>query len=301
MTYLDLFTSPIATFGGLQCDYADADFVVIGVPFDATSTYRSGSRFAPLAIREASLNIETFSLRAEIDLEDLRIHDAGDLHVTGDVDDTLRRLETVSKELLSDNKMPVFIGGEHTVTLGAVRGIHEVFALLSFDAHLDLRDAYLGQPVCHATVVRRINDTVKPLKVIEVGTRAVSREEIAYADSRDIVYITSHQIVQTRLEETVEKISSLLGGHERVYLTIDMDVLSPAFAPAVQNPEPEGLTTRLVLDLLSSACGRKLVAFDLVEVAPHYDMGTTAVQAAKIIFEVLCHIYKDKNMGTGAT
>ncbi len=301
MSYLDLYTSAATTFGGLNREFADADYVVIGVPFDATSTYRSGSRFAPLAIREASLNIETYSLRAGIDLEELTIHDAGDLHVIADVDETLGRLELVSDEILNAGKTPAFIGGEHTITLGAVKALHEDLAVLCFDAHLDLRNEYMNQTVCHATVIRRISETVKPSRIIEVGTRAVCKEEIQYAKDGDIIHMSSQQMMQAGAEETAERISELLEGYDRVYLTVDMDVLDPAFAPAVQNPEPDGLSTHHLLDLLSLTCGRRIAAFDVVEVTPHYDMGGTSILAAKIIFETLCHIHKDSTARTRVT
>jgi len=292
MTYLNLYTSTTATFGGQECEFADADYVVIGVPFDITSTYRSGSRFAPLAIREASLNIETYSPRAGIDLEELKVHDAGDLHVTGNVDETLRRLKAVSDEILRADKKPALMGGEHTIALGATEAVRKDFGLLCFDAHLDLRNEYMNQTICHATVIRRIHEVAKPSRIIEVGTRAISIEEMAYAKNQDIAYLTSHQITKTGVEDTARKINELLADCDRVYLTVDMDVLDPAFAPAVQNPEPDGLSTHQLLTLLSLICSRRIVAFDVVEVTPHYDTGATSILAARIIFEVLAHIHK---------
>jgi len=295
MTYPDLYTSAGATFGGFRTGYKDSDYVAIGVPFDATSTYRPGSRFAPLAIREASLNTETYSFRAEIDLEDLKIHDAGDLHVTGDADETLRRLQLVTEETLNDRKTPFLIGGEHTISFGAVKGIHGGLAVLSFDAHLDLRNEYMGQKVCHATFMRRIAETVNPLKIVEVGTRAVCREELEYARDNDIAYLTSQKILRVGADKAAEEINGLLDGCDRIYLTVDMDVLDPASAPAVQNPEPDGLSAHELLNLLSETCGRRVVAFDVAEVAPHYDMGVTAIQAAKTIFEILSCIHRDRH------
>jgi len=294
MDYLDLFTSATANFSGFQKERNKAEYVVVGVPFDATSTYRSGARFAPLAIREASLNIETYSFRAETDLEDLKIHDAGDLHISGNLPETLKRLELVTEEILNSGKTPVLIGGEHTITLGATRGIHKDFAVLSFDAHLDLRNEYMDQPICHASFMRRINEIVKPVKIVEVGTRAVCKEEIEYAESAKIGYITSQQIISEGTENTTKEINRLLTGCDHIYLTVDMDALDPAFAPAVQNPEPDGLSTNVLLDLLHGICGKRIVAFDVVEVTPHYDAGATAIQAARVIFEILSHIHRDK-------
>jgi len=292
VSYHELFISPSPVFSGLQRTFEEAQYVIFGVPLDLTSTYRSGSRFAPLAIREASLNIETYSFRAGVDLEELKIHDLGDLHVAGEVDETLKRLELVTKDLLKTKKMPVIIGGEHTITLGIMRGIGKKVALVSFDAHLDLRDEYMGRTVSHTTFMRRISEQIAPEKILEIGTRAVCKEELEYAKKSSVQFLTVQQIRKDGIEKAAEKIETLLADHEKIYLTMDMDVLDPAFAPAVQNPEPDGLDVHVFLDLLCQVCDHRIIAFDLVEVAPHYDNGTTAIQAAKIIFEALCLLEK---------
>jgi len=290
--YHELFVSPSPAFSGFQKTFEEAEYVILGAPLDATSTYRSGARFAPLAIRMASLNIETYSFRAGVDLEDVKIHDLGDLHIAGEVDETLKRLELVTKDLLKTKKMPVILGGEHTITLGVVRGIGEKVALVSFDAHLDLRNEYMGRTVSHTTFMRRINEQIKPEKILEIGTRAVCKEELDYTKKANIQFFTVQQIRRDGVERTAQKIETLLADHEKIYLTIDMDVLDPAFAPAVQNPEPDGLDMHTLLDLLCQVCDHRIVAFDLVEVAPHYDNGITAIQAAKTIFEALCRVEK---------
>jgi agmatinase len=288
MSYRELFISPSPVFTGNQQTFEEAEYVILGVPFDVTSTYRSGARFAPLAIRDASLNIEGYSFRTGMDIEDLKIHDLGDLHVAGDVELTLGRLALVAQDLFDANKVPVFIGGEHTITLGVMRSLDENVALVSFDAHLDLRDDYLGLTISHTTFMRRIKETVNPSKILEIGTRAVCKEELDYAKKSGIEFLTAHQIRKDGVKNMVETIDDIVNGYEKIYLTIDMDVLDPAFAPAVQNPEPEGLDTPTLLGLLEAVCNSRVVGFDLVEVAPHYDRGLTATQAAKTIFEVLC-------------
>ena len=292
MSYCELHVSPSAVFSGYQKSFDEASYVIIGVPFDLTSTYRTGARFAPLAVREASLNIETYSFRSGIDVEDLCLHDLGDLHVTSDTDETLKRLELVTKELLDTKKTPVLIGGEHTITLGAARAMSKNCAIISFDAHLDLRDEYMSLTTSHTTFMRRINEQVHPKKIIEIGTRAVCKEEIDYAKKAGITYITVQQIRNDGVEKTIEKIEKLLANVKQTYLTIDLDVLDPAFVPAVPNPEPDGLCTHMFYDLLSNVCDKRVIALDVVEVAPHYDTGITAIQAAKTIFEMLCHIEK---------
>ena len=290
MSYREVFVSPSLVFSGIQRTFEEAKYTILGAPLDSTSTYRSGARFAPHAIREASLNIETYGFRTNIDVEDLKIHDLGDLHIAGEVCETLKRLELVTKDLLDAKKMPVVIGGEHTITLGAMRSTGENVTLVSFDAHLDLRNEYMDLTTSHTTFMRRINEQINPNKILEIGTRAVCKEELDYAKKSDTQFLTVQQIRRDGVEKITKKIDTLLADCEKIYLTIDMDVLDPAFAPAVQNPEPDGLDTHMFLDLLGKVCDNRMVAFDLVEVAPHYDQGITAIQAAKTIFEVLCYV-----------
>ncbi len=294
MSYYELFVSPASVFGGVQTKFEEAEYVVLGVPFDWTCTYRPGARFAPTAIREASLNIETYSIRTGLDLEDFRIHDLGDLHVAGTVDETLKRLELVAKELSDAEKTPVVIGGEHTITLGMMQAVGKNDAIVSFDAHLDIRNEYMGNAMSHATFMRRIKERVNPTEILEIGTRAVSKEELDYAEKSGIQFLTVQRIRKDGVLNSVRTMRNTLSDCERIYLTIDVDVLDPAYAPAVQNPEPDGLSMHTFLDILSNVCDRRITAFDLVEVTPHYDQGVTSVQAAKIIFEALCHIEKSR-------
>ena len=294
MGYRELFVSPPLVFACSQRTFQEADYVILGIPFDLTSTFRSGARFAPSAIREASLNIETYSFRSGIAVEDLGLHDLGDLHVAGEVDKTLKRTELVVKDLVDAKKLPVIIGGEHTLTLGAIRAFGSNTALVSFDAHLDLRDEYMGRRVSHTTFMRRISERVQPEKILEIGVRAACKEELDYAKRSGIQFLTVQKIRMEGHKKTIENVMKAIAGFEKIYLTIDMDVLDPAFAPAVQNPEPDGLSMQMFLDILCGLCDHRIVAFDLVEVTPHYDQGITAVQAAKTIFEVLCRVEKSK-------
>jgi agmatinase len=293
MSYYKFLTSHLV-FGGVQKPFKEANYVIIGVPFDSTATYRSGARFAPDAIRSASLNLETHSFRANCDFEDIAIHDLGNLHTTFNSEETLKNLEHVTKDLLKAEKTPIYIGGEHTITLGAMRGVGEKVALVSFDAHLDLRDEYLGQTLSHTTFMRRINEQICPEKILEIGIRAVCKEELDYVKEAGILFYTVQQIRRNGYLRTVKEIKETLSDSEKVYLTIDMDVLDPAFVPAVQNPEPDGLSIQIFLDILGELCDHRIIAFDIVEVAPHYDQGVSAFCAAKALFEVLCHITRSK-------
>jgi agmatinase len=295
MSNRELFTSKSNFFSGFQKPFEKADYVILGVPFDVTSTYRTGARFGPDAIRQASLNIETYSFRTGVDVEDLRIHDLGDLHVSTDTKKTLKRTALVVKEIVGAGKIPVMIGGEHTITLGAIAGLGNAVqktAVLSFDAHLDLRNEFMGLKLSHTTFMRRINEELKPAKIFEVGTRAVCKEELTYAKKAKIEFLTVQQIRKGGSKKIAEKLKGSLAKYRNIYLSVDMDVLDPAYAPAVQNPEPEGLETHTLVDILGSTCDKRVIGFDVVEVAPNYDQGVSAIQAAKIIFEILCHLKK---------
>jgi agmatinase len=293
----ELFVSQSNVLGGIQRSFEQARYVVFGVPFDVTSTYRMGARFMPNAVRQASLNIETYSFRSGFDVEDLLIHDAGDLHVSTDTRKTVDMVKLVVADILEAGKMPVALGGEHTVTLGVAEGLGAraaKTAIVSFDAHLDLRCEFMGLDLSHTTFMQVINEEVKPAKIVEVGTRSVCKQELAYAKKAGVEFITSHQILREGSDKIVKELKRKLAPYENVYLTVDMDVLDPAFAPAVQNPEPEGITTTALLDTVCALCDKRVVGFDVLEVAPTYDQGVSAVVAAKVIFEMLCQLEKSR-------
>ncbi|MEM2080777.1 MAG: agmatinase [Candidatus Bathyarchaeia archaeon] len=295
MSNWELFVSQSNVFSGFQKPFEKAKYAVFGVPFDVTSTYRTGARFGPTAIRQATLNIETYSFRTGVDVEDLPLHDLGDLHVSTSPEKTVDMLRLVVEDILDAGKMPVAIGGEHTITLGVMKGLGaraKEIAVVSFDAHLDLRQEFMGLTLSHTTFMQLINEEVKPAKIVEVGTRAVCRDELAYAEKAGIPFFTAQQIRKEGTAQIIKQLKALLAPYKHVYLTVDMDILDPAFAPAVQNPEPEGIETQTLLDILGVLCDKRVVGFDVVEVAPVYDQGISAVAAAKVLFEMLCHLEK---------
>ena len=292
MKYAGLYTHPTLKFGGIEGGLEEAKYLVLGVPLDLTSTYRPGSRFGPNAIREASWNLETYCLRNGLDVEDLGICDIGDLNVLGDLEGTLQCLRRVIGEALDSKKIPIALGGEHTVTYGCVEAFSDV-AVLSFDAHMDLRDEYLGVKLSHATFMRRLCESLGSDRIVEVGARALCREELEFAEKTSLKYITSMDIMRHEPQWVVKEVKDALSSFERVYLTIDMDVLDPSYAPAVGNPVPEGLSPTILLDILQPLCDHKIAGFDVVEVTPHYDSGVTAVQAAHVIFNVLAFLEEE--------
>ncbi|NLE04549.1 MAG: agmatinase [Crenarchaeota archaeon] len=293
MSLIDLFASQSNIFGGRQRSFEESKYVVFGVPFDATSTYRTGARFGPNAIRLASLNIETFSFRSNQDLEEAMICDIGDLDISADPRKTCDIIKQVTEEIFLAGKIPVAIGGEHTITYGIIKGLGEKTkntAIVSFDAHLDLRTEFMGLKLSHTTFMQLINKEAQPPKIIEVGTRSVCQDELKYAKKAGIEFIPTQQIKQEGTKKIIELLKEKLAPYENIYLTIDMDILDPAFAPAVQNPEADGISTGNLIDLTCGICDRRILGFDTLEIAPNYDQGISAIAAAKSMFEILCQL-----------
>uniref|UniRef100_A0A7C3ISJ4 Agmatinase n=1 Tax=Candidatus Methanomethylicus mesodigestus TaxID=1867258 RepID=A0A7C3ISJ4_9CREN len=273
-------------FGGFNRDFSGSEFVLIGVPFDGTSSYRPGSRFAPNAIREASSNIETWSWRTGIDLEEVKIHDLGDLAVVhGDASETIRRVGETVEDIVSAKKLPIVVGGEHLISLGVSKAIKDA-TIISFDAHFDLREEYLSNKLSHACVMRRISEQGGQGKIIFCGVRATYRDEVNFVKEKKIPYLSALDVLRNDVHQTSSWLRKNLEGARRVYISIDADVLDPAYAPGIGNPEPEGISPTHLLDLLNNVIDDRVVGFDLVEVSPPYDNGNTAALASKIIFEV---------------
>lgn len=292
MEELDLYVnqSPYV-FKGAQAPFSSAKIVVLGVPFDSTSTYRPGSRFAPSAIREASANVESYSWRAKVDSEGVATHDLGDLVVVqGDARATLGRLERLVQRLRGAGKLPIIIGGEHTITHATVMGLGKP-ALLCFDAHLDVRDEYPpGVRLSHATVVRRLAEALGHDGVFIVGARAACLEEVKYVEEKGLRVITSWEAEELGPLEVARRVRDWAARFDRVYVSIDLDVLDPSYAPGVANPEPEGLRLGMLLDVMNLTLDHRVAGLDVVEVAPPYDNGLASIHAAKILLEAVAYL-----------
>ncbi|MCX8204325.1 MAG: agmatinase [Candidatus Nezhaarchaeota archaeon] len=292
MEELDIFVNPSPyVFKGAQAPFTSAKVVILGAPFDSTSTYRPGSRFAPSAIREASANIEGYSWRAKIDSEVVATHDLGDLVVVqGDTRATLSRLERIAQRLRGAGKLPIIVGGEHTIAYGAVVGLGKP-ALLCFDAHLDLRDEYpAGIKLSHATVVRRLIEVLGCGAVFMVGVRAACLEEVKYVEEKGLRILTSWEVEELGPVEVARRIREWALRFDKLYVSIDLDALDPSYAPGVANPEPEGLRPSLLLDVLNLTLDQRVVGLDLVEVSPPYDNGLASIHAAKILLEAVAYL-----------
>lgn len=277
---------PGVTFADANASLDDARFIILGVPFDRTASFRTGARDAPNAIRAASYNFETFIFELGVDLLDVPFCDMGNLEEYGSVDEMVEEVHTTVKDLVKAGIFPVVMGGEHSVTIPAVRAFENVGVII-IDAHLDFRDEYLGVENSHACVTRRVSEHVGLDRVSVFGVRSISKEE--WKEDKPLYFdpltIRKRGILDC-VNEAMERMDS-----ERIYLSLDIDGIDPSFAPGTGTPEPFGLDPVDVKTLIS-AIGDRLVGFDIVEVCPPYDNGNTAALAARFIREVIATAYK---------
>ncbi|NLM51688.1 MAG: agmatinase [Firmicutes bacterium] len=264
-------------------DYAKSRLVIVGAPMDYTVSYRPGSRSGPAAIRSASPNLEEYSLYCRKDLRDAFFYDAGDLVLPlGNTDRSLKLIEEAVNGILADGKFPLLLGGEHLVSLGALRACaryYQNLAVIHLDAHADLRPDYLGEVNSHASVMYRAQ-TELGLEIFQFGIRSATAEEVVFANQYTHFY-PYH--VLAPLQEVWEKLQQ-----RPVYLSLDIDVVDPAFAPGTGTPEPGGITSGELIAAINLLTKLQLVGMDLVEVSPAYDpAGITAMLAAKILREVI--------------
>lgn len=261
----------------------EAALVLFGAPLDVTTCFRKGTARGPGRIRELSHVLEEYSPDLDADLRDLCLHDAGDLALPEDPAAAVAFIEQWVASL-GRGQVPVMLGGEHLVTLGAVRALaarHPGLAVLQLDAHADLRDGYQGQPLSHATVMRRVAEAIPPRSLHQLGVRSASREEMAYAAEHTHLW-------PGRLGPSLAAVLEAIGDRP-VYLTVDIDVADPAFAPGTGTPEPGGASAAELLEAARALRGRRVVGLDVVEVAP--DPGDlAAVLAAKLVREALLAI-----------
>ena len=273
----------IETFIGSDCEYSDADIVIFGAPYDCTTSFRPGTRFASKAIRSDSYGIETYSPYQDRDLLDSKVFDAGDLELGfGDPVPVLDMIEDFTSRILQDNKIPLMIGGEHLVTLGAVRAAAKKFNdlhIIHFDAHADIRDEYLGAKLSHATVIRRVWDILGDNRIFQFGISSGDRTEFLWAKG----HINMTKFNFDGLDKVVE---SLAG--KPVYFTIDLDILDPSVFPGTGTPEAGGVTFTELLGAINKVSRLNIVGCDLNELSPIYDhSGVSTAVACKVLRELL--------------
>ncbi len=259
-------------------EFDDADYVIFGIPYDATQSFKPGSRFAPAAIREASWNLESYSTYFDFDLDSAKVCDAGNVNCNGNFEDIIRNV----KSFMKFRGFPIALGGEHTISFAVTRNLKDCCYVV-FDAHFDLRNEFDGTKFSHACTTRRVLEDGK--RAVILGVRSGTKGEIEFASKAGVKWLYSW-------EYDVDRALKLVKDFDRIYLSLDMDVFDPSFAPGVSTPEPFGIAP---IDLLKfvSAIADRLVGFDVVEVVPDSNKITQTL-AAKLVLEVIAAKEKNK-------
>ena len=280
-------------FADAESSFEAASFVLFGVPFEKTSSFRHGADKGPSEIRQASWNFERYDLRTGINFEEIPIHDYGDLDVKKLTSKELfETSKTFTSTVLAKQKIPIAIGGDHSITPGIVSAFPKDIAVLSLDAHMDFRQEYKNDIYNHACVIRRIADHIPLQNIAVLGLRSAEKEEHEAAQKQGLFFRDAFTINNTGLKKIIQQTKTLLN-RKKIYLTLDIDVVDPAYAPGTSTPEPFGLTPMQVIEIIE-AFSPQLIGCDLVEVCPPYDQGQTAVLAAKLIKTCLGLMWKER-------
>lgn len=282
-----MLTPNIETFIACESSYEESQTVLFGAPYDSTTSYRPGTRFASRAIRSESFGLETYSPYQDKDLEEIQVFDSGDLELSfGRVDLALADIKARTQTILADNKRPFMIGGEHLVTLPAVEATFEKYPdlqVIQFDAHTDLRETYLDAKLSHATVIRRIHDFLGDGKIHQFGIRSGERAEFQFAKE----HTNLHKYNLDGLKETVAALKDT-----PVYLTIDLDVFDPGVFPGTGTPEAGGIFFMEFVESLKLISQLNIVALDVNELSPALDQsGASTALACKVVRELLLAIH----------
>lgn len=280
----------IETFIGCDSSYEDAKVVLFGAPFDSTTSYRPGARFGSSAIRHESFGLETYSPYQNKDLTDYATFDSGDLELCfGSAERALADIEASAAEILDDGKFPLLIGGEHLVTLGALRAVVKHYPdlhIIHFDAHADLRDDYLGAKLSHACVIRRAHELVGDGRIHQFCIRSGDRSEFTFASAHTDLHLHDFCGLDTLIQ-------NLQDAGTPVYFTLDLDCLDPAAFPGTGTPEAGGVSFLQLLNALLRVCDCNLVGADINELAPMLDpSGVSTATACKVLRELILAINK---------
>jgi agmatinase len=276
------------TFLFCNSEYDEANTVIFGAPFDGTTSFRPGTRFAPNVIRNESYGLEVYSPYQDKELTDYKIFDYGDLVPTiGDVKAMIDRIEELATQITNDGKVPVMIGGEHSLSVGTVTALAKKYPdlhILHFDAHTDLRDTYYDHKYSHANVLYRAWELLGDDRIFQFGIRSGDRTEFEWAKK----HVVQNKYNTNGLDEALERVKG-----KPVYITIDYDVLDPSVFPGTGTPEPGGISFHELLEAILKFQGLNVVGADVMELAPHYDhSGASTAVACKVLRELLLAIAK---------
>lgn len=275
-------------FADARSSFDEAEFVVVGVPFDRTTSFRPGARFGPDSIRTHSRSLESYDLETGVDLADARVHDLGNTEEFGSSEEMATGVREEARRIFAAGKIPLVLGGDHACSPPVVEAYPPgapSLGVLYLDAHLDFRDSYLGDRRSHGSSARRIAGHVGARNIVVLGVRSVSREEADANRSIEMSFVTAHEVAREGIVASVQRAMNMLKT-DRLYLSIDIDVIDPAFAGGTGTPEPFGLTPRDVKYVIGQAAPR-LAGMDIVEVSPPYDNGNTSILAARLLREAI--------------
>lgn len=283
MSYLDLYLNknPLITSPNEGGEYS---VIVYGIPFDSTHSFRPGTRFGPDAIRSSFNNIELFMPQFNVDLESANIQDLGNTAHTVVATYMLDMVSKITTELISKNKQLIILGGEHLITLGTYPCFPKNTGYIVFDAHYDLRDEYANTKLSHAAYLRRIIEKQGSDTIIHVGARSYVKEELAFKKEHNVKSISNMDIRDGKAVKLIKDAASVF---DKLYVSIDLDVLDPAFAPGVGNPEAVGITSRELYDMICALEDKHIIAADIVELCPEFDNGSTAAIAARLMSAII--------------
>jgi agmatinase len=279
MSFLDLYMNknPLITSSD---DGSDPIATVFGIPFDATHSYKPGCRFGADAIRDSFNNIEVFHPELKVDLETANIEDLGNTRHTVVASEMIDMVKKITTELVAKQKQLFILGGEHSITYGTYPSFPKETGYVVFDAHYDLRDEFADIKLSHASYLRRIVEERGSDNILHVGARAFVAEELEFLQEHNIKTITDKEI---RDGKGPQLLKDHVSSFNSIYSSFDLDVLDPAFAPGVGNPEAVGITSRELFDMITSFSDTKVTGVDIVELNPYHDNGATASLAAKIM------------------
>tara|TARA_B100000401_G_scaffold129604_1_gene85310 strand:- start:46 stop:915 length:870 start_codon:yes stop_codon:yes gene_type:complete len=279
MSYADLYLTSSPKIIS-PSDDSEPVAKLFGIPFDSTHSYKPGCRFGPDAIRDAFNNIEIFMPEFGVDLEQVNIKDLGNMEHTVVAQNMIDMVRKTTSELKDTSNQLIILGGEHSLTYGSYLSYPKDTGYVVFDAHYDLRDEYAGTKLSHAAYLRRIVEERGPENIIHVGARAFVKEELEFLTENNIQTISDSEIRDGNGPKLLEQLTEKF---ENLYVSIDLDVLDPAFAPGVGNPEAIGITSRELHDMIVSLKDKKIKAADIVELNPMFDNGSTSSLAARLI------------------
>ncbi|HBS91605.1 MAG TPA: agmatinase [Erysipelotrichaceae bacterium] len=284
-----LVSKNVATFIGADATYEEAKVILFGAPFDSTTSYRPGTRFASSSIRKESFGLEIYSPYQDVELDEKAVCDVGDLELPfGNARKALQIIENQTAQIISDNKIPLLIGGEHLVTYGSVKALAQKYPdlhIIHFDAHADLREDYMGEALSHATVLRRCHDLLGDQRIFQFGIRSGDKAEFEFAKTH---------VVQERFTcNTLKSVVTSLKG-KPIYLTVDLDVLDPSQFPATGTPEAGGWDFNTLRTAIMDVLSLNVVGLDVNELNPMLDAtGQSTALAGKIIREIIIGLTKE--------